>query len=586
MPVSPNAAGVSSPGLDYWRTAGRLTLRCWGKMLEPRTIVPNLAAGLTVTLIALPLNLALAIACGLPPSVGLITGAIAGLVGAVFGGSRFSITGPEIALAPITLEIVARHGVPGLIAATFMAGALQVGLGLFRVGGLVHAIPVPVIGGFLAAVGLLVFDAQLPRLLGLPSHVSLLSDIRSVEVAREVDGSALALGVLVVLAMLVLPRLSKRVPAPLVALTLAISAMALFDLNVASVAPIASAWPAPMLPAFGQVDLLGLFPEALALALLASIDSLLCAVATDPLSGGERTRTDQELCAQGLANMASACFGGMPVAAAVVRSVAAVEAGASTRLASVTQSLLIGVVLLAAAPLVSYVPLVSLAGILLVVGFRLVQWRLLGAMWRMARFEALIFIVTAAGILLTDFVFGVAIGVVAALAHFARQQGASLHARPLSRTPAASLSEVVHAPNNVDAPVIRIQGPLFFGSQASIDTTMLEIGDASEVLVDVSRVSTVDVSGATAFAQALKRLASAGLTVWVSAPGTTLDPLLRWRLDQLKHESVRVVEAPQEVAAHALGEQSDAAGSRRSSSVVPPRRPATGTYPTVQVERS
>jgi len=586
MPVPPNSPEVSPPDLDHWRTAGRLTLRSWGEMLAPRALAPNLAAGLTVTLIALPLNLALAIAVGLPPSVGLITGAIAGLVGAFFGGSRFAITGPEIALAPITFEIVSRYGVTGLIAVTFMAGMLQVALGLFRVGGLVRAIPVPVVGGFLAAVGLLVFDAQLPRLFGLPSDVSLLSDVRSLEVVRRVDASALALGALVVLAMLLLPRLSKRVPAPLAALTLAVVAMAVFGLDLASVPPIAASWPTPMLPAFGQVDLLALVPEALALALLASIDTLLCAVSTDTLSGGERTRTDQELCAQGLANMASACFGGMPVAAAVVRSVAAVEAGATTRLASITQSLLLGVVLLAAGSLVSYVPLVSLAGILLVVGFRLIQWRLLAAMWRMARFEALVFIVTAAGILFTDFVFGVAIGVVAALTHFARQQGSALRAKPLPRAPKAIVREPVLPPIDSKAPTIRLEGPLFFGSQNNIDSTILGVGAANEVLVDVSRVSTVDVSGATALADALKRLASTGLTVWVTAEGSSLDPLLRWRLDQIKDECVRIVGSPADTAGRASHEPSDTESPRKRPSIVPARQSSAGTYPTVQVERS
>jgi len=586
MPVPPNTSEVSSPDLDHWRTAGRLTLRSWGEMLAPRALAPNLAAGLTVTLIALPLNLALAIAVGLPPSVGLITGAIAGLVGGFFGGSRFAITGPEIALAPITFEIVSRYGVTGLIAVTFMAGVLQVALGLFRVGGLVRAIPVPVVGGFLAAVGLLVFDAQIPRLLGLPSDVSLLSDVRSLDIVRRIDSSALALGVLVVLAMLLLPRLSKRVPAPLAALSLAVVAMAVFGLELAAVPPIAAVWPTPMLPAFGQVDLLALLPEALALALLASIDTLLCAVSTDTLSGGERTRTDQELCAQGLANMASACFGGMPVAAAVVRSVAAVEAGASTRLASITQSLLLGVVLLAAGSLVSYVPLVSLAGILLVVGFRLIQWRLLAAMWRMARFEALVFIVTAAGILLTDFVFGVAIGVVAALAHFARQQGSALRAKPLPRAPKAVVQEVVLPPIDSKAPTIRLEGPLFFGSQTNIDSTILGVGATNEVLVDVSQVSTVDVSGATALADALKRLASTGLTVWVTAEGSSLDPLLRWRLDQIKDECVRIVAPTRDTATRVSSGPSDAESPKRRPSRVPPRQSSAGTYPTVQVERS
>ncbi len=561
-------------------------MRCWGKTLERKSIAPNLAAGLTVTLIALPLNLALAIACGLPPSVGLITGAIAGLVGALFGGSRFSITGPEIALAPITLEIVARHGFSGLVAATFLAGLMQVAFGLLRFGGLVHSIPFPVVGGFLAAVGLLVFDAQLPRLLGLPSDVALLSEVRSFEVLTQIDLSALALGVLVVLAMVLLPRVSRRVPAPLLGLGLAVAAMVLFKLNVASVAPIDATLPRPALPGFAGVDVLALLPEALALALLASIDSLLCAVSTDSLVGGERTRTDQELCAQGLANMASACVGGMPVAAAVVRSVAAIEAGATTRLAASVQSLALGFVLVAAGSLVSYVPLVSLAAILLVVGFRLIQWRHLLAMWRMARFEAGVFVVTAAGILLTDFVVGVAIGVVAALAHFAREQGAALRAQQLPPSaPAASESQ--RPALDATLPVIHLEGPLFFGSQTGIDLAILKVGTSDGVLVDVSKLSTVDVSGAMALASALKRLASEGLSVCVSARGNPLDPVLRWTLEQINHERVSLIDAPQQPVPqqpvrHPRSD-SDLLGGRRSA--LPAMQPSPGAYSSAQVER-
>jgi SulP family sulfate permease len=551
-------------------------------MLERKSIAPNLAAGLTVTLIALPLNLALAIACGLPPSVGLITGAIAGLVGALLGGSRFSITGPEIALAPISLEIVARHGFSGLVVATFLAGLMQVAFGLFRVGGLVHAIPYPVVAGFLSAVGLHVFDAQLPRLLGLPNDVALLSEVRSFQVLTQIDGSALALGVLVVLAMVLLPRVSRRVPAPLFGLGLAVAAMALFKLDVASVARIDATLPRPALPAFAGLDLLALLPEALALALLASIDSLLCAVSTDSLAGGEGTRTDQELCAQGLANMASACFGGMPVAAAVVRSVAAVQAGATTRLAASVQSLALGLVLVAAGSLVSYVPLVSLAAILLVVGFRLIQWRHLLAMWRMARFEAGVFVVTAAGILLTDFVVGVGIGVVAALAHFAREQGATLRARQLpSRTlPAAAESQ--RPTLDTTLPVIHLEGPLFFGSQTGLDMALLNVRASNAVLVDVSKLSTVDVSGAMALASALKRLASDGLSVWVSARGTPLAPVLSWSLEQIDHERVSLIDAPQQPAPRPRSDSASLGGRRP---VLPAMPPSTGAYATAQVER-
>ncbi|HSN97800.1 MAG TPA: SulP family inorganic anion transporter, partial [Candidatus Nanopelagicales bacterium] len=146
-------------------------------MIEPSSAVDNLVSGVTVAFVALPLNLALALACGLPASVGLVTGAVTGAIAALIGGSRLQVTGPEVALVPLTFEILQRHGVPGLLCATFLCGVLQFILGLARVGRLIHAIPVSVIGGFMAAVGLLVFNSQVPRLLGLPAEIRLLSSI-------------------------------------------------------------------------------------------------------------------------------------------------------------------------------------------------------------------------------------------------------------------------------------------------------------------------------------------------------------------------------------------------------------------------
>ena len=523
-------------GAAYFRQSVRSTLTDLRAMLDRRTAASNLAAGLTTTLVALPLNVALAIAAGLPPSAGLVAGAIAGVIGALLGGSRLSVTGPEVALAPITLEIVSRHGLTGLAAATFLAGLFQIVFGLCRVGYLVHAIPLPVVSGFLAAVGLLVFETQLPRLLGLPAELKSITGFRPGEHLGQIELSAVAVGLLVVVLMVTLPRLHKRIPAPLVGLGLAVAVVAVCGLPLPTVAPFEASFPTPALPNLAQLDLLALLPEALALALLASIDSLLCAVSIDALTGGERTRTDQELVAQGFANLASGCFSGMPVAAAVVRSVAAYEAGASSRLAPLSQSLALVLVLLVLSPLLVHVPLVALAAILLVVGYRLIQWRSLLSMWRMARFEAGVFVATAAGILATDFVVGVAIGMIAALVHFARQQRFTLSAQSLRGLPRPP----GHADEGDELRLLRLEGPLFFGSQRSVEDAVRQLHAAKRVVVDVSAVSTVDLSGATALANALKQLVESGTRVQVSTFGGPLDPLLHWTLE--RHTTAELVD--------------------------------------------
>jgi SulP family sulfate permease len=526
------ANGDAPRALEYWRDAALATVASWRSAIGSG-VASNISAGITVALVALPLNMALAIACGLPASVGLMTGAIAGLVGALLGGARLQITGPEVALAPISFEIIMRHGVEGLIIVTMLAGLLQVGLGVLRVGRLVHAIPLPVIGGFLAAVAIMVLDSQLPVFLGVSAEARLVTDLTP-SILSSVSWPTVAVGVVVVLAMILLPRLDRRAPAPLFAVIAAMAIAAVVASPIAMVDPIEGGWPMPSLPSFAGAPLAELAAEAVALALIASIDSLLCAVSIDARTAGPRTRMDQELVAQGLANMGSACFGGMPVAAAIVRSAAAVDAGATSRVAPFSQSLVLLLVVVAFSSFVGHIPLVALASILLVVGLRLVDWKQLRHMWKSARFEVAVFGATAAGILLTDFVVGVAIGVLVALAAFAHRQ------RQLVRTQRIVWPTDLHprSPGGLAGThVFRLEGPLFFGSQAKLDVLLDDVVDQAPVVIDLAAVPTLDSSGAGALARAVDRLLRSGAHVWLTSltpeAETLLEPVLASAGDRL-----------------------------------------------------
>ncbi len=524
--MSPNEPVDTLPALAYWREAASLTARSLHEAFTTR-LMPNVASGVTVALVALPLNMALAIACGLPASVGLVTGAIAGLLGALLGGSRLQITGPEVALAPITLEIITRHGLDGLLVVTMMAGLFQIALGSLRIGRLVHAIPVPVIGGFLAAVGIMVFDSQLPVFLGISSEARLVTDLTP-SALDGISRSAVLIGAVVIALMVGLPRVDRRAPAPLVALVVAMAMIPVLGMSVPMVAPIESGWPVPALPSLGTLPLAELVPEALALGLIASIDSLLCAVSVDARTAGPRTRTDQELVAQGLANIGSACFGGMPVAAAVVRSAAAVEAGATSRLAPLVQSVILALVVVAFSSFVGHIPLVALASILLVIGWRLIDWTQLRHMWRSARFEVAVFVATSAGILLTDFVLGVVIGVMVALAYFAHRQRELVQTRQLVLS-ADELAQPL-PPSLQGVRVIRLEGPLFFASQIKLDALLERADHPGPVVIDLDAVPTLDCSGAIALARASERLVRAGSDVWLCSltreATTLLEPAL------------------------------------------------------------
>ncbi len=552
--------------LSYWQDALGATTRQLGEMFEKKSLGPNVAAGLTVALVALPLNLALAIACGLPPAVGLVTGAVAGLASALIGGARLQITGPEVALAPITLEIVLRHGFEGLLVATFLAGLMQIVLGVTRVGRLVHAIPVPVVGGFLAAVGLIVFDSQLPRFLGLPSEVKLLSGLRDTGPLASIDGWALGLGVLVVAAVLVAPKIRRSLPGPLLGLGLAILVATLVGSGVPRVQAIESVSIMPALPAFARVDLVAVLPEALALALLASIDSLLCAISIDARTG-DRVRTDQELVAQGLANMLSSCVGGMPVAAAVVRSAAAVDAGATTRLAPIVQSVALAGVLLLLAPYVSVIPLVALAGILLVVGARLIDWRLFSRLWSTARIEAWIFLVTAGGILFADFVIGVLVGVVAALVHFAFVQRSALTARHERAKPQGTASA-----HGTRIHLVRLEGPIFFATQGKVEEEIGMPDEPVRVLVDLGATTTIDTSGANALSRRLKLVADTGSRLWLYGVPQESRAVLEEALDRSGAVGVQIVASAAEAFERAASASLVVGASRTKGHAAPSSR--------------
>ncbi|MDQ3031761.1 MAG: SulP family inorganic anion transporter [Myxococcota bacterium] len=536
-----------------WADAARDTVGSWREMFVPATVPTNIAAGVAVAMVAIPLNLALAVACGLPPASGLVTGAVAGLIGALFGGSRLNITGPEVALAPLTALIVATHGIQGMIVATVIAGLIQIGLGLFRVGGIVRAIPRPVVGGFLAAVGLLVFNSQLPHLIGLHDGRTIGQHSGDPAALLAMDVVALAIGAGVIVALVAIPKLVPRVPAPLVGLAVAVGITAWLGLGIERVEPIAAGALSFALPDLGAVDLGALLPSALALAALASVDSLLCAVSIDARIGGARHRPDQELVAQGVANIASALFGGMPVASAVVRSVAAIEACGSTRLCGAVQSVVLFGVVLVLGPHLDLVPIAALSGVLLVVGARLIDVRELRILSTVRRFDAFLFVATAIAIVWTGFVEGIVIGTGIALVALARANGAALRAR------AHTLG---------DLRIARLEGPLVFSSQARVAEVLASAcGSAPTLRIDLSGVCDWDASGLAGLRSYVARLAAEGRRVQVATGGALptfavsrelgANATVRASFDEIADDPRSVVESATIIAADVVATDTD-----------------------------
>lgn len=498
-----------------WTAAFHATVSSWREMTARPTLLRNVSAGVTVAFVALPLNIALALACGLPPSAGLITGALVGLVGAMLSGARLQITGPEVALAPICLEIVTRHGVEGLLVATVVAGVVQVACGALRVGRLIQLMPVPVIGGFMAAVGLLVIDAQLPRLLGLPVEVTGLHTIRDPSVFAQV-GAAPIVGGLVVAILVFGKRFAPTLPGALLGVVAGAVVVAAFDFAVPTVPAFTPHLPTLGLPGTSHVDVIRVLPEAFALAMLASIDSLLCAVGVDTATRAEKRHdSDQELVAQGICNIFAGCIGGMPVAGAIVRSMAAVDAGASTRLAPLVQSVVLLLIFAFAAPLVGLVPIAALAGVLIVVGARLVNLTALARSWRVSRFEGVVFVGTAVGILATDFVAGVGIGVMMALVELARHQRRLALTMPEPRQDA-----------DTDVLVVAVDGPISFASHTGLEA-LARVKAPTRMVLDLRAVPFMDVTGLETLRNALRQLRDQGVPAVVAGARTSLQSALR-----------------------------------------------------------
>lgn len=501
-------------GVGYWADAARATRTAWGEAVTPRHVPANIASGVSTALVAIPLNVALALAAGLPASVGLWTGAVAGVVGAALGGAKLQITGPEVALAPLTLAIVSEHGVDGLILCTVLAGLMQMAIGGLRLGRFIQAVPAPVVLGFMVAVGLMVIDAQLPRLLGMPAAVtSIAGGIASVP---ESSLAALAVGGLVLAVAFAVPRLDKRLPAPLLALGAGLGVTLLFAVEVPRVPPVEGLIPQFGLPAVGLERLGEILPSAVALAMLASLDSLLSAVSIDARLG-TRHRSDQELVAQGVANVTAGLVGGMPVAGAIVRSVAAIEAGGTNRLAPVVQSAVLGAMLLLLGGSIHLLPVTALAAILIVVGIKLLQPAALLSLYRRSRPDAVIAGVTVVAILGLDFVLGVATGVAAALLRMAFS-----HARPrVRRRDETTVAE---------AAVIHVEGALHFASLDALDRALAG-AHGSDVVLDLTAVPAIDLTAADALGRAIADCRDRGVRVWIGgAREPVAEELARARL--------------------------------------------------------
>lgn len=426
----------------------------------PRSWRPDLTAGLTVAIVALPLALAFGISSGVSAAAGLVTAVVAGIVAAVFGGSNVQVSGPTGAMAVILAPVVAAHGVESVPLLALMAGIMLVALGLSGLGRAVSLIPWTVVEGFTLGIAAIIFLQQVPLALGTTVTVGLNPALAAGEAFGNADFATAVRTVAIVAVVwaliLLLPRLHAAIPASLVAVILATVATALLDLDVPVIGALPSALPAPSLPAIDPARLAELAGPAVGIAVLAAIESLLSARVASRMADTGPYQPDRELSGQGLASIAAGLFGGMPATGAIARTAVNVRSGARTRVSAILHGVLLLVVIYVGGALVAQIPLAALAGVLMATSTRMVSPATIRAISRARRPDLVIFLLTAAITIAFDLIVAIQIGLVAAaiiaLKHVADQAGVrreDLVGEPL--------------PGDERIAVLRLDGAMFFG---------------------------------------------------------------------------------------------------------------------------
>ncbi|GGJ66939.1 SulP family inorganic anion transporter [Streptomyces brasiliensis] len=479
----------------------------------------DLLAGLTVAIVALPLALGFGVSSGLGAEAGLATAVVAGALAAVFGGSNLQVSGPTGAMTVVLVPIVAQYGPTAVLTVGLMAGVMLVVLAALRAGRYMQYVPAPLIEGFTLGIAGVIGLQQVPNALGVPKPEGdkvLVVTWRAVEeFVKAPNWTAVGLAVCVVALMLAGARWRPTVPFSIVAVVAATVAAQVAHLAVEPIGDLPAGLPAPSLSFLELGSLGSLLPPAVAVAALAALESLMSAAAADAMTVGQRHDPDRELLGQGLANIAAPLFGGVPATGAIARTAVNVRTGAGSRLAALTHAAVLAVIVFAAAPLVSKIPLAALAGVLLATAIRMVEVGSLKAMAKATRSDALILVLTAAATLALDLVYAVIIGLVVAgaLALRAVAKQARFDQVPLDRGDHTAEEHALLAEHIV---AYRIDGPLFFAAAHRFLLELTEVADVRVVILRMSRVSTMDATGALVLKDAVEKLNRRGILVLAS----------------------------------------------------------------------
>lgn len=490
-------------------------------------------AGLTVAIVALPLAMALGIASGASPDKGLITAVVAGLFISAFGGSRVQIGGPTGAFVVVVFNVIAQHGYEGLVLATLVAGLILITAGYAKLGQLVRFIPYPVVTGFTAGIAVIIASSQVRDFFGLK-----MTDVPADFIPKWIsyghaigtlDLDAFIIGVLALATIILLRRYAPKAPGYLIAIILAVAATHLLGLQIDTIGTrfpdMPVGLPTPAFPAFSFEKLRSILPSAFTIAFLAGIEALLSAVVADGMTGF-RHRSNQELVGQGIANVASAMFAGLPATGAIARTATNIRAGGRTPVAGIIHALFLLVFILYAGGLMKLVPMSALGAILLVVAWGMSEYERFLHLIRMPSDDRGVLLLTFVLTVLVDLTVAIAVGVVlASILFMNRMSKAQVIADPRQQIPDDTHEDYdQRTALPADVEVFRMVGPFFFGVASQLVETLRRTGQRPKILIlRLREVPFLDTTGARTLRDFALECRSLGIQLVLS--GTQPQPM-------------------------------------------------------------
>lgn len=464
-------------------------------------LVKDITAGIIVAIIALPLSIALALASGATPEQGLYTAIVAGFVISFLGGSRVQIAGPTAAFASIVAGVIATNGYSGLVIATVMAGIMLVVMGLLKFGNLIKYIPCTITTGFTSGIAVTILIGQIKDFLGLKFEKSPVETVEKIEEIiasfNTLNWQALVIGGVSLLILVFVPKVLKKIPPSIIAIIVTALMVKVIDMDVLTIGDlyeISSKAPTPHLPEFSFATVKAVLPDAVTIAVLAAVESLLSCVVADGMIE-DKHNSNAELVAQGAGNILSALFGGIPATGAIARTAANIKNGGRTPVAGMVHAVVLLAVLLVLMPLASYIPMPTIAAILFMVAYNMSEWREFVHICRSSpKNDAIVLVLTFVLTIAFDLVVAIGVGIVLATILFMKRMSEE-----------TKTCIVEGESDDAKTVVFAVKGPLFFGVADSFTDTVLS-SEKETVIVDMTAVTAIDTAGINAIEKILSVL--------------------------------------------------------------------------------